>query len=53
MNVLRDIRDAILDLFDPGIPVCQRWPKIGAVLAGAFVGGFSISAVIILLLGLL
>jgi len=53
MNVLRDIRDAILDLFDPGIPIHHRWAKIAAVGAGAFVGGFSISAVIILLLGLL
>jgi len=53
MNVLRDIRDAILDLFDPGIPIKYRWAKIVAVLVGAVVSGFSISAAIILLWGAL
>ena len=49
MNVLRDIRDAILDLFDPGIPIHHRWAKIVAVLTGAFVGGYAFATAIVLL----
>jgi len=53
MNVLRDIRDAVLDLFDPDIPINHRWAKIAAVGAGAFVGGYAFASVIILLWGAL